>query len=216
MTAPDRLAIRHRALVDRLRRFIGSEAVIDAMAAVPRHLFVPDEYEEAAYEDSSLPIAEGQTISQPSLVARMCELLELTGGDDVLDIGTGSGYHAAVLSRLAGRIVSIERHATLAALARRNLDAAGIDNVNVVIGDGSRGYEEAAPYDAINVAAAIRGRRPPAALEAQLAPGGRLVAPVGEDGQRLMVARRTDSQLESEPLEPVRFVPLVEAHDDRA
>src|SRR6185436_2016533 len=128
-----------------------------------------------AWENTSLPIEEGQTISQPVVVARMCELLELDGSETVLDVGTGSGYHAAVLARLARRVVSIERHAPLSALAAERLRAAGVDGVELVVGDGTLGFPPAAPYGAINVAAAAR--RIPAPLAEQLADGGRLVMP---------------------------------------
>jgi protein-L-isoaspartate(D-aspartate) O-methyltransferase len=181
--------------------------VLAAVAAVPRDRFVPEELQAEAWENVPLPIGIGQTISQPLVVARMCELLELTGDETVLDVGTGSGYHAALLARLARHVYSIEVHGALSRWAAANLRAAGVDNVTLVVGDGSRGLPEHAPYAAINVAAAA-GAIPPALAE-QLAPGGRLVAPVQNGEQRLVVARRTDVGVEVKELERVRFVPLV-------
>ena len=170
------------------------------MASVPRERFVPPELRDRAWENGPLPIGEGQTISQPQVVARMCELLRLDGTERVLDVGTGSGYHAAVLARLCAQVFSIERHEALSARAQENLAAAGVENVTLLAGDGTLGHPAAAPYDAINVAAAADDV--PAPLEAQLAPGGRLVAPVG---QRLVVLR--DGRRET--FERVAFVPLI-------
>ena len=194
-------------LVGKLRPFIGDERVLAAITAVPRHLFVPAALSRFAWENTALPIGAGQTISQPVVVARMCELLELRGDEQVLDVGTGSGYHAAVLAHLAREVWSIERKPKLAEQARRNLVAAGIENVHVVVGDGSRGWPEQAPFDAINVAATAH--EVPAALEEQLADGGRLVAPIDSGDQRLLLERRRGGTLERTYLEPVRFVPLV-------
>lgn len=194
-------------LVDKLRSFIGDERVLAALAAVPRQLFVPEKLERFAWDNTALPIGSGQTISQPVVVARMCELLALRGDEKVLDVGTGSGYHAAVLSHLAREVWSIERRRSLAEQARRNLAAAGIDNVHVVVGDGSEGYPPEAPYEAINVAAAAH--EVPAALEAQLTDGGRLVAPVDGADQRLVREYRRGNAFERVPFDPVRFVPLV-------
>jgi protein-L-isoaspartate(D-aspartate) O-methyltransferase len=150
----------------------------------------------------------GQTISQPTVVARMASLLELAPSDRVLDVGSGSGYHAAVLSRLAGHVYGVELEPELAARAARALAAAGIENVTIVQGDGAAGLPDEAPFDAINVAATARGEAP-AALEAQLAEGGRLVAPVALGaGERLVLVRRGPDGLERRALEPVRFVPL--------
>jgi len=196
------------ALMDHLSRQIRDQRVLRAMAAVPRDVFVPEDVRELAWENGALPIGEGQTISQPTVVARMCELLELRGDETVLDVGTGSGYHAAVLARLAARVVSIELHASLSRRAREALDAAGVADVTLVTGDGSRGYPDAAPYDAINVAAASAHGVPPALLE-QLADGGRIVIPSDGGGQRLLVVRRRGGRLEYEDHDPVRFVPLV-------
>jgi protein-L-isoaspartate(D-aspartate) O-methyltransferase len=193
------------ALYRELRRRGIAGPVVDAMAEVPRELFAPPGLGEGAYVDAPLPLPAGQTISQPYVVGRMCELLDLHGDDRVLDVGTGSGWHAAVLARLSHHVWSIERYGMLARLARRNLAAAHIGNVTVIVGDGTRGHAAAAPYDAINVAAAARGRIP-AALEDELADGGRLVAPV--DG-RLVLIRRDGGTLLSTDHDSVRFVPLI-------
>jgi protein-L-isoaspartate(D-aspartate) O-methyltransferase len=201
MPAPERL-------MSVLRRNVADQRVLAVMAEVPRELFVPPDLRAEAWENIPLPIGSGQTISQPLVVARMCELLELTGDETVLDVGTGSGYHAALLARLARHVYSIEVHAALSRQAGDNLRAAGIENVTLVVGDGSRGLPEHAPYEAINVAAAA-GRAIPPALADQLAPGGRLVAPVEDGDQRLVVARRTDDRVTVTELERVRFVPLV-------
>jgi protein-L-isoaspartate(D-aspartate) O-methyltransferase len=195
-------------LIAELRGYIADPRVLDAVAAVPRELFVPPSARDRAYENCALGIGGGQTISQPLVVARMCELLELTGSESVLDVGTGSGYHAALLARLARHVYSIEVHASLSRSAAANLRAAGVENVTLTVGDGSRGLPAHAPYDAINVAAAAGGGIPPA-LPAQLRPGGRLVAPVDNGEQRLVVARRTDTGVTLTELERVRFVPLV-------
>ena len=195
-------------LVRTLRRHIFDERVLAAVAAVPRDRFVPRDLLPEAWDNVPLPIGSGQTISQPLVVARMCELLELTGSESVLDVGTGSGYHAALLARLARHVYSIEVHASLSRSAAANLRAAGVENVTLTVGDGSRGLPAHAPYDAINVAAAAGGGIPPA-LPAQLRPGGRLVAPVDNGEQRLVVARRTDTGVTLTELERVRFVPLV-------
>ena len=201
MPAPERL-------INTLRRYVSDERVLAAIAEVPRDRFVPPDLRAEAWENIPLPIGSGQTISQPLVVARMCELLELTGDDTVLDVGTGSGYHAALLARLARHVYSIEVHESLSRQAAHNLRAAGVENVTLVVGDGSRGLPDHAPYEAINVAAAAGGSIPPALAE-QLAPGGRLVAPVEDGEQRLVVARRTDDGVTLTELERVRFVPLV-------
>jgi len=169
---------------------------------------VPDADRDRAYENTALAIACGQTISQPIVVARMLELLELSPDDRVLDVGTGSGYHAALLSRLVREVWTIERHPDLSAAAERTLVALGFDNVSCVVGDGSRGLPDQAPFGAINVAAAVGLELPPA-LVAQLAPGGRLVGPVGRRRQHLVRVRRTAAGVVRERFEPVRFVPLV-------
>jgi protein-L-isoaspartate(D-aspartate) O-methyltransferase len=188
-----------------LARSVHDQRVLDALAAVPRHRFVPVAERARAYENTALPIDCAQTISQPVVVARMLELLELAPSDRVLDVGTGSGYHAALLSLLAAEVWTLERHSRLSARARVTLSALGYANVICVVGDGWEGLPEQAPFDAINVAAAT-GESVPPALEAQLAPGGRLVAPVGGERQFLT---RVRGGLWKERLEPVRFVPLV-------
>src|SRR5215210_6528444 len=141
-------------LVAELRRYVGDERVLEAIRRVPREAFVPPDLRRHAYENTALGIGCGQTISQPLVVARMTELLELRPGDRVLDVGTGSGYHAAVLAALAGHVWSIERHADLSRLAGEALARAGVENVTLTVGDGSRGLPEEAPFNAINVAAA--------------------------------------------------------------
>jgi protein-L-isoaspartate(D-aspartate) O-methyltransferase len=195
-------------LLDSLRARIGDERVIAAIAAVPRELFVAPELADAAYVDAPLRIGNGQTISQPTVVARMTSLLDLSPEDRVLDVGSGSGYHAAVLSRLAAHVYGVELDPQLAARATRALAAAGIDNVTITQGDGALGLPEHAPFNAINVAATARDE-PPAELERQLAVGGRLVAPIALGGQeQLVLVRRGANGLERELLEAVRFVPL--------
>jgi len=198
---------RERLLAE-LRHHVADERVLEALRAVPRDRYVMPSRRAEAWENIALPIACGQTVSQPLVVARMCELLELRGDETVLDVGTGSGYHAAVLAGLAGHVYSIELHAQLSATAARALAADGIANVTLTVGDGSGGWPAHAPYDAVNVAAAVGGELPPPLLD-QLAPGGRLVAPVGDGEQRLVRVRRTVRGFEREALESVRFVPLV-------
>lgn len=195
-------------LLAELRRHVSDPRVLDAVRAVPRDRFVPEALRGDAWENVPLPIGCGQTISQPLVVARMCELLELRGDEHVLDVGTGSGWHAAVLSRLAATVVSVEMHAELSRVAAENLAACGIENVELLVGDGSQGVPDRAPFDAINVAAAA-GDELPSPLLDQLAPGGRLVAPVGGADQRLVLARRDAEGVRLRALERVRFVPLV-------
>jgi protein-L-isoaspartate(D-aspartate) O-methyltransferase len=196
------------ALLRELREVISDERVLAAIATVPRERFVPACERHRAWENAALPIGCGQTISQPLVVARMLETLELRPTDRVLDVGTGSGYHAALLAVLCAHVWTIERHLELSARARQAISTAGIANVSFVIGDGAAGLRSQAPFDAINVAAA-GAERIPAVLEAQLAPGGRLVMPVGDEAQYLVLARRTAVGIERTRLEPVRFVPLV-------
>jgi protein-L-isoaspartate(D-aspartate) O-methyltransferase len=194
-------------LIATLRQAVFDDRVLDAMAAVRRELFVPDGLRSRAYANTALPIACGQTISQPLVVARMCEALELRPGDRVLEIGTGSGYHAAVLARLVSHVWSVEVHEDLSRWAEDNLGAAGADNITLIVGDGSRGYPAEAPFDAISIAAATPPEILPG-LEAQLASGGRLVAPVATaHGERLVLVRRIDGTTRR-TMEPVRFVPL--------
>jgi protein-L-isoaspartate(D-aspartate) O-methyltransferase len=195
-------------LVAELQRYVADERVLEAIRRVPREAFVPPDLRSHAYDNTALGIGCGQTISQPLVVARMTELLALRPGDRVLDVGTGSGYHAAILAALAGHVWSIERHAELSREAAAALDVAGVENVTLLVGDGSRGVPEHAPFDAINVAAA-GGRELLETLELQLADGGRLVAPVTGRRQRLTVARREADRLHWRELEEVRFVPLV-------
>ena len=190
-----RATARADRLVEQLRPHIRDERVLAAIAAVPRDLFVPRRLWPRHGTNTALPIGAGQTISQPVVVARMCELLELRGDERVLDVGTGSGYHAAVLAQLAAEVWSIEREPQLSRRAAQALEAAGVRNVHLVVGDGSRGHPPAAPYDAINVAAAAQRASRRAALEEQLAEGGRLVAPVDGPDQRLMLVRRTPDEL---------------------
>src|SRR5688572_11410584 len=191
-------------------RGVSSPVVARAMREVPREEFMSEEMREFAYADSPLPIGEGQTISQPYIVAYMTEALELEGGERVLEVGTGSGYAAAVLARIADKVVTIERHPSLARSARATLERLGYANVRVVVGGGTRGWPQAAPYDAIVVAAG--GAGVPPALRSQLAIGGRLVIPVGPSTreQRLVrVTRAGEDEFEEEDLLPVRFVPLI-------
>jgi protein-L-isoaspartate(D-aspartate) O-methyltransferase len=189
-------------------RDIFDRRVLEAMGRVPRELFVPEELRPRAYEDAALPIGGGQTISQPYMVARICEALALDGRERVLDVGTGSGYQAAVLAELAAEVDTIERIPELAAQARASLAAAGYDRVNVHVGDGTRGLPARAPFDAIAVAAAAP-EFPPALYE-QLAPRGRLVMPVGgPHGQRLELVVKSPEGPAVVRSVPCRFVPLV-------
>lgn len=193
-------------LLDELARHVDDEAVMSAIAAVPRERFVTAADRGRAWANEALGIACGQTISQPLVVARMCAVLRIRPGDRVLDVGTGSGYHAAVLARLGARVTSIEIQPELSRAAAARLPP----GVELVVGDGRVGHSPNAPYDAISVAATADDGIPPVLLE-QLAPGGRLVAPLREDGvERLvLVTRGGGGALRRQDLEQVRFVPLV-------
>jgi protein-L-isoaspartate(D-aspartate) O-methyltransferase len=191
------------------RRGIVDERVLAAMATVPREEFVPESQRHRAYADSALLIEAGQTISQPWIVAAMCQALELSGSERVLEVGTGSGYSAAVLSHLAAEVLSIERHESLAQGAKQVLERLGIDGVEVIVGDGSRGLPDRAPFEAVAVHATAPA--PPATLLGQLSDGGRLVVPIAASSSTdlLTVFRRRGEELESETIGPCRFVPLV-------
>ncbi len=192
-------------------RGIHDPRVLDAMRRVPRHLFVPAGYERAAYEDTPLPIGQGQTISQPYIVALMTALLAPGPGDRILEIGAGSGYQAAVLAQLAGEVVTVERLPEVAAAARQNLARADVRNVEVLVGDGTQGRPESAPYAGIIITAAAP--QVPDPLLTQLADGGRLVAPVGgRDIQELVRVVRHGDRFRQESAGPVRFVPLLGEH----
>jgi protein-L-isoaspartate(D-aspartate) O-methyltransferase len=189
-------------------RGIRDERVLEAMARVPRHEFVPPEHWSEAYDDHPIPIGEGQTISQPFVVAAMLQALELQPEDIALEVGTGSGYETAVLAELVRRVFSIERIASLAERAATVLKELGYSNVTVVEGDGSQGLPEHAPYDAIVVSAAAP--RLPAPLLEQLRDGGRLVIPIGSGfAQELQLVRKIGGQISTSYLEGVRFVPLI-------
>jgi protein-L-isoaspartate(D-aspartate) O-methyltransferase len=199
-------------MADRLARAgLRDARVVEALAAVPRHLLVPEALRGDAYRDVALPLGDGQTISAPSVVAAMTEALELRGQESVLEIGTGSGYQAAILSRLARQVVSIERVPRLAARARSGLDRLGVSNVVVHLGDGSSGRPADGPYDAIIVTAG--SPEVPRPLLEQLAPGGRLVGPFGSrEEQRLLRVRRQQDGFAREVLGRCRFVDLVGTH----
>ena len=191
-----------------LRRGLRDPSVIAAMAAVPREAFVPLDLAEDAYQDCALPIAEGQTISQPYIVAAMLAGAQLEAGDRVLEVGVGSGYAAAVISRIAAQVYGIERNDTLAKAAGVRLEALGYANIELATGDGSGGWPGAAPFDAIIVSAG--GPRVPEALKRQLADGGRLVMPVGPPGdQRLLRLIRHGGEFDQDDLGGVRFVALI-------
>lgn len=188
---------------------ITDRRVIDAMLKLPRHLFVQEAMASQAYNDTSLPIGEKQTISQPYMVAIMTELLELAGNERVLEIGTGSGYQAALLSHLARRVYTIERIPSLASRARKLFDSLGLTNISMKIDDGSRGWASEAPFDAIIVTAGAP--EIPRALVGQLSPEGRLLVPVGDqDSQLLTLVRRSaDGDFTVEKSTPCRFVKLI-------
>jgi protein-L-isoaspartate(D-aspartate) O-methyltransferase len=203
----DRYAERRARMVERQlrRRGIEDERVLGAMAEIPRERFVPEDQRRRAYRDGALRIGEGQTISQPWIVACMAQLLELQGHERVLEVGTGSGYAAAVLSRLCAEVVTIERHESLAETARQTLAELGYENVEVLVGDGTRGAPERAPFEGISVTATAPDG-PPSELFDQLADGGAIVCPVDRGGRELLMRYRDN---EEEAVASVRFVPLV-------
>jgi protein-L-isoaspartate(D-aspartate) O-methyltransferase len=203
-------SILRQCMVDsQLRgRGIADERVLSAMARVPRHEFAPEPYRDQAYDDHPLPIAQGQTISQPYIVALMLEALAMRPTDRVLEVGTGSGYVTALLAELAAQVISMERHAALADPARELLARLGYTNARIIVGDGAQGFPEFAPYDAIIVSAAAPDVPP--ALLAQLAEGGRMIIPVGPpDSQQLQLIRMIDGQPRITLRELCRFVPLI-------
>lgn len=204
--------LRERMVEEQMRRRgITDARVLDAMRAVPRHLFVPSEHQHLAYHDAPLPIGYRQTISQPYIVALMTELLNLKGEETVLEIGTGSGYQAAILAHLARQVYSLERIPELADQAREVLHGLKLENVKVVVGDGTQGLEEHAPYQSILVTAAAPAV--PVPLKAQLTDGGWLVLPVGgQAGQILERWQRQGDDFTREQVAPVAFVPLVGEH----
>src|SRR5919198_3952941 len=208
----DPYARRRARMVERQlrRRGIEDERVLAAMAEVPRERFVPEDLRRDAYRDGALRIGEGQTISQPWIVACMAALLELKGDERVLEVGTGSGYAAAVLSRICREVVTIERHERLAEGARSVLEELGYENVEVRVGDGSQGARDRAPVGGISVTATAH-EEPPQPLLDQLAPRAALVCPVYRSGQELLMRFRDD---QAEAVVPVRFVPLVEEESE--
>jgi len=190
------------------RRGISDERVLGAMGEVPREAFVSERHRSRAYADSALPIGKEQTISQPWIVAAICQALELSGSERVLEVGSGSGYSAAVLARLAAEVIGIERHDSLAAEARRALDGLGVENVALLVGDGSRGLPQRAPFEGVAIHATAPA--PPRALLGQLADGGRLVVPIAAEGADLLtVFQRRGKELRREEIGPCRFVPLI-------
>jgi protein-L-isoaspartate(D-aspartate) O-methyltransferase len=208
---PDFAEQRSRMVERQLRRRgIGDERVLAAMGEVPREHFVPEGVRASAYNDSALPIGRDQTISQPWVVAAICQALRLVGDENVLEIGTGSGYSAAVLAKLASHVISIERVEELGETARSKLSELGVPNVEVIIGDGSRGYPAEAPYEAIAIHAATP--EAPHSLISELATDGRLVVPIAAGSSDLLTAFiRENGDLRQETIGPCRFVPLIGA-----
>lgn len=200
------------AMVERQLRSRGitEQVILDAFLAVPREAFVSDEYAHLAYGDHPLPIEAKQTISQPYIVALMIQAAGIKPGDTVLEVGAGSGYAAAVMSRIAERVIAIERQHELVEVARERMQRLGYDNVEIVEGDGTKGWRDEAPYDAILAAAS--GSHVPRPLVEQLAPGGRIVIPLGDPGwvqELVKVTKQEDGILKQENLGGVRFVPLI-------
>lgn len=191
-------------------RGIKNAKVLDAMGKVPRHFFVPEELRDSAYADGPLPIWAGQTISQPYIVAYMTEILELSGAERVLEVGTGSGYQTAVLAEIVKDVFTIEVVATLSQRAQDVLKSLGYVNIQFKIGDGTRGWKDFAPYEAIMVTAAPGSV--PKVLQEQLQVGGRMIIPIGVDYQELVLVRREEKTFKETRLLPVRFVPLVSLH----
>ena len=200
---------RHLMVEHQIRaRGVHDPRVLAAMEEVPRHLFIPPPYDRNAYEDSPLPIGNGQTISQPYIVAVMTELLQLKSTDNVLEIGTGTGYQAAILSRIVRRVTSVERIPAVADLAHRNLAALHYDNIEIIVGDGTLGYQKNSPYNGIIVTAASPDIPKP--LTEQLAEGGRMVVPAGgRDVQELLVLEKHGDMITRSEYGGVRFVPLI-------
>lgn len=192
------------------RRGVSDRKVLKAMLRVPRHLFVPEQMKELAYGDEPLPIGEGQTISQPYIVAYMTEALRLRGREKVLEIGTGSGYQTAILAEIAKEVYTVELIPELSARARGLLEKLGYRNIHFRIGDGTLGWPEHAPYDAILVSAAPASVPP--ALVDQLKTGGKMIIPVGTDFQELVLVTRKEGGWEEQRLIGVRFVPLITVH----
>lgn len=202
------MALREKMVLEQIeRRGINDKNVLEAMKKVPRHLFVPEEYRNEAYEDYPLPIGEGQTISQPYIVAKMTELLEIKKGEKVLEIGTGSGYQAAILAEMGAKVYTIEILPKLAENAKKTLLSLGYENIEVLVGDGFKGYIKEAPYDKIIVTAAPE--RIPEPLIEQLKIEGKLVIPVGKYNQELKLVIKTKEGILVENVLPVRFVPMV-------
>jgi protein-L-isoaspartate(D-aspartate) O-methyltransferase len=205
-------AREREAMVERQlkRRGITEQRILDAFLDVPREAFISEEFAHLAYGDHPLPIEAGQTISQPYIVALMIEAADIRAGDKVLEVGAGSGYAAAVISRIAERVVAIERQHDLVEVARERLQRLGYDNIEIVEGDGTKGCRDHAPFDAILAAAS--GSHVPRPLVEQLAPNGRIVMPVGEPGwvqELVKVTKQQDGILKQENLGGVRFVPLI-------
>lgn len=200
--------LRERMVASQIEgRGIRDPRVLGAMRKLPRHVFVPNEMKSCAYADEPLPIGQGQTISQPYIVAYMTEVLELAGGEKVLEVGTGSGYQTAILAEVAAEVWTVEIYEALSIGARARLEALGYENIRYRVGDGSRGWPEAGPFDAIMVTAAPGAV--PAALEAQLAVSGRMIIPVGVNSQELILVRRKKASFRRDSLIGVRFVPLI-------